>query len=927
MSGSAPASSSSGGSAGPVDIDGLLPKDVVPLHYQLRLLPDYADWTFRGTVAITLRVDQPTDTVQLNAVGLDIDAARVQAAGAADESALQSSSIQLDAAAEVLTVRFDAALPAGETVLHLSYRGRIGADMKGLYRSQYWNQGVQHTILVTQFEATDARRCLPCFDEPARKATFALTLVLPPDMQALSNTPLVASTLLAEAECPERPDTKGWQCATFDTTPRMSSYLLAFAIGRFESVQTSTGTGTIVRLLTPLGKISEADFSLDFGRRALEFYEDYFAMPLPLPKMDLLCVPDCAITAMENFGLIVFGETALLVHPTDGSLVAKQYVARIVAHEIAHQWFGNITTMRWWDALWLNEGFASWMETFCAAALYPSLDLWDSYLINRYCYSLAADALHTSHPVEVPVAHPSEINELFDSITYNKGSVVVRQLQSYLGAEPFRLGLCAYLRKFAFQNATTKDLWASLSETTGRDVQKMMAQWTLQLGYPLVQVHQIDCSEDGSRVALQVTQRRFHITGPQDKDDTKWTLPLALTVAGSEQASEAVLFDAESGRVELSLPSTQGGASSSGPCAFKLNASQTYLYRVVYPLPHYALLRASLFSFSHLDRCGLQNDLFAAQRAGLVPFAVLADMVAALLEREDNYAVILDLSANLQDLGHVLKHSPEVYAAFTRWACALYRKALARFGWDAQSADEKPQVNVMRGKLVSLLTLWGDEETTREACRRFVAHEERSRALAASSAAAAPAPSGVLLAPDLREGVYFAVVSAGGFFGYETMNARFRAQTAAGGAREEQVRCLNALTATPNPELLARTLEWGLDHPDEVRAEDCSEFLASGALNPAAASSAVWWQFVRRRWSDISRTFEGAFCLPRIVSMAAQLESSDVFAKEFGAFFEEHRAPSAERAVLQTLERIRSNAQWREREEKNILAYCKEKMA
>jgi len=335
--------------------DGLLPLDISPVHYALRLVPNYADWTFRARLVVSLCITAQTDLLQFNAADLEIDQATVRigassspssaaaaaAAAAKHESDLTPTSIKHDEEEEVTTLRFDAPLPVGDATLIIEYRGRIGDQMIGLYRSHYVHAGAQHTILVTQFEACDARRCLPCWDEPARKATFALTLVVPSEMQALGNMPIVSSKLLTEPE-PDRPDMlqkgQSWTEVSFDVTPVMSSYLLAFAIGRFESVQTSTKTGTLVRVLTPLGKIAEADFSLDLGRRCLEFYEDFFGLAYPLPKMDLVCVPDIAITAMENWGLITFGETVLLVHPTDTSLTAKHYAARIVAHEIAHQW-------------------------------------------------------------------------------------------------------------------------------------------------------------------------------------------------------------------------------------------------------------------------------------------------------------------------------------------------------------------------------------------------------------------------------------------------------------------------------------------------------------------------------------------------------------------------------------------------------------
>ena len=320
-----------------VSEDDLLPKDVVPLNYSLRLCPNYTDWTFSARLLVSLRIDADTDQIQFNAADLDIDEAFLSTHASGK---LEPTRINHDEEEEVTTLRFNEVLPRGEVELVLIYRGKIRSDMTALYRSSYEHAGKRETVLVTQFEACDARRCLPCWDEPARKATFVLTLLIPPELQAVSNMPVRTSRVVnAAEELPaDRADAMGWTEVAFDPTPVMSSYLLAFAIGRFSSVQRSTATGTIVRILVPIGRDSEhtpsTGFALDLSVRCLEFYSQYFEIAYPLPKLDLIAIPDVANVAMENWGLITFSETSLLVHPQDGSQSGRQYAAWVIAHEI-----------------------------------------------------------------------------------------------------------------------------------------------------------------------------------------------------------------------------------------------------------------------------------------------------------------------------------------------------------------------------------------------------------------------------------------------------------------------------------------------------------------------------------------------------------------------------------------------------------------
>ena len=569
--------------------------------------------------------------------------------------------------------------------------------------------------------------------------------------------------------------------------------------------------------------------------------------------------------------------------------------------------------------------------------------MWETYLTDHYTDSLDTDSLQSSHPVEVEIDDPSEIDEIFDDLAYSKGSVIVRMLHSYLGPEAFRVGVSAYLKKHAYANATTQDLWSALTASSGKDVASMMSAWSLQQNYPLVTVKSAKLDARGEQLTIEVTQRKFLSHALQEKDATKWSVPLSIVVAASESRSETQLLTAGEGKFEFKLDAPMDAAaasssSGSGPAsarAWKLNPSQTFFYRTVYPLPHYAILRTSLAAFPAEDRMGLQDDLFAAFRAGLVPFALLAEFVEegyVAARMETSYAVWADLTANLKALGSCLKSAaPELYSKFCTWATHLYRQVLERLGWEAQMHEEHSQ-SMLRGLILSALVGWNDVATCKECCRLFYAfivdekthlaiRGSQAAALAASSSAAAGAVPAGTLSPDIRSAVYSAVVSCGGALGYEMMLARYHSQAAASGSgnnREEAVRCLQALGCVADRAQLAATLDWALDECKSdtgcVRAEDACGLI----LHAASACAPGVWDFLKHRWPDVVAVFEGgAFALPSIVGIGVHF-CSEVINAEYAAFMKRNKAPSAERAVKQSVERMQANTKMMAREEKNI---------
>ena len=474
-----------------------LPTGVLPTAYELKITPDLANFTFGGEVDIAIEVLSPTSSITLNAIELDISEARIgPKAGPA-----QNGEVTYDVPAETATIAFPSEIEPGPATLSLTFTGTLNDRLRGFYRSRYLDKGGNERYLAsTQFEPTDARRALPCWDEPSLKATFAVTLVVPSALAAISNMP-EESPVRSEGE------DNGTKTVRFATTPPMSTYLLAFAVGDMKCVQERSKSGTLMRIWATSGNEDRGRYALDVSLRLLDYFNDYFGIPYPLPKLDHLAIPDFAAGAMENWGCITYREPTLLVDENSSSAGTRQLVAEIVSHEMAHMWFGDLVTMAWWNDLWLNESFASWMGDKAVDALYPEWDKWNQFLVDDTGRALRLDGLKNSHPIEQAVDDPAEIGQLFDAISYSKGASVIRMLEAYIGEDSFRAGINSYLQKHSHGNATTSDLWSSLGEASGQPVGEIMDSWTKQTGYPFVEIA-VNRGDEGATVSATQRDRK-----------------------------------------------------------------------------------------------------------------------------------------------------------------------------------------------------------------------------------------------------------------------------------------------------------------------------------------------------------------------------------------------------------------------------------
>ncbi len=846
-----------------------LPESVRPVEYRLVLEPDLSDFTFRGRETVAVRTLSPTSSITLNCIEIEVLSCRLTHRGAS----LAPVSTEYDPAEETVTFTFESQIEPGPAELSLEFTGELNDKLRGFYRSGYAGEdGEERHLATTQMEATDARRAFPCWDEPGLKAVFDVTLVIPSELTAVSNMPVASDE---EA----RP---GFRAVRFEKTPVMSTYLLAFIVGDLEFIERQDAGGILHRVWTTRGKAEQGRFALDVSIRLLDYLNDYFGIPYPLPKLDHLAIPDFAAGAMENWGAITYRETALLVDPENSSAGTRERVASVVAHEMAHMWFGDLVTMSWWNDLWLNESFASWMGNKAVDHLYPEWDMWTQFVTFDTNRGLSLDGLKSSHPVEQEVNNPAEIGQLFDAVSYSKGGAVLRMLEQYLGEEPFRAGLNLYVKRYEYGNARTTDLWDALGEASGRPVAEMMDTWVNQTGYPVLDVEVV---RKDAAIDVALSQKRFvyeHILEPDAVYEATWHVPVSVRTASDAQPRTALMFDAASSvTVE---PAPYGSPDE----WIKVNPMQTGFYRVNYPPEELERLRAPIENLvlPAADRLGIQNDAFALMRSGHVPATEFMS-IAGAYSGETDASVAEDLALNLGGLGSLLWEEP-FYEDFELFARGIFLPIAERAGWDALP-HEGLRDALLRSAALAQAGGYGDPATLKEASRRFSLYAADSTGTH----------------PDIRGVVFNLAARAGGAETYDTM-WRLQQET---DLEEEKVRFLISLGRFRQPGLLAQTLERSLS--PAVRTHNTVTMVAAVAGNRHGRGLA--WEFLKDNWAEFDRRYgEGGFGLMRLVSITSGFTTPER-REDVEKFFRDHHAPSAERAIRQSLERIRLNAAWLDR--------------
>lgn len=751
--------------------------------------------------------------------------------------------------------------------------------MAGFYRSHYKDtNGNDKIVASTQFEALDARRAFPCVDEPAAKATFLLTLVVPSDLEVFSNMPESKRVTLDGNKVE----------VSFLESPKMSTYLLAYCIGEFDYVQAQTKHGVLIKVYAPRGRASSCQYALECGCKALDSFDDFFGIKYPLPKLDMVAIPEFAMGAMENWGLVTYRDVDLLIDPVTASNSQKQRVCTVVCHELAHQWFGNLVTMTWWDDLWLNEGFASWAENYAANEAFPDYEMWSQFVNNHLSRALKLDGLMSSHPIQVPIYHAEEVEQVFDAISYCKGGSVVRMIRAVLGMPNFKKGLGNYMKKYAYGNTETLDLWGAWEEVSGMPIPEMMASWTEQMGFPLLKVVKEDWQDD--KVVLDLEQSWFLADGsaiPDDGNDKLWTIPILMeTLAGTQD--DMVLMREKTASVTIPLKSKSDWV--------KLNAGQEVPMRVQYTdemLSRLSKAVASRELANPADRVGLIMDAVALVKSDqkLLPEAMMK--LIASYKDEDNYVVWQGISDALGGLDSILTEDDAMHASFTKFAQSLILPLVDKVGWEAKGEDAH-LTSLLRGIMVGMLSTFCSDhpsvkEEAKKRCNAFLEDPTNLNALPA----------------DIKVPVFRIYLKTGGLKEYEKIKAYY--YTAKDNAERKTV--LNTLGSTPDESLKLAIMDWTTS--GEIKLQDF--FYAMGSVGHSGkVGRNISWKYFQDNHKRLQEMLGQASpsLMDAIIVMCAGSFSSIAKADEITQFFKDHPYPKNERKVAQMTENMRANGKY-----------------
>ena len=830
-----------------------LPAGVTPTHYALTVTPDIAAAAFTGLEKIDVTIAAPTRTVSLNAIELALQSVTVFAAGKR-----QTASVSLDASKEQATFTFANEIPAGQAKLEIHFTGVLNNELRGFYLSRT----AKRNYAVTQFESTDARRAFPCFDEPALKATYDVTLIVDAADTAISNSPIASDTPGPGA---------GKHSLVFSTTPKMSTYLVAFLVGDFQCTS-GESDGVQIRACATPDKVALTPYSLDAAKSILHYYNTYFGIPYPLKKLDLIAIPDFEAGAMENFGAITYRETDMLLDPKTASENSKREVALVVAHEMAHQWFGDMVTMEWWNNIWLNEGFASWMENKPVAAMHPEWHI-DQMVAADEQRTLTLDSQPTTRSIRAPQANsPDEINQLFDGISYGKAGAVLLMVENYVGEETFRKGVHNYLAAHMWSNATAEDFWNAQTTASHKPVDKVMESLVTQPGEPLLTFGEVKNGQ------VEVAQRRF-FAAPGENPDAKqqWTLPVCFKTT-------------EGNPCELLTPEKSRLTPPMRPLLFA-NAGGKGYYRTAYAPGSYKALSAKAeTSLTPAERISLAGDELAKVRANTATVSDYLDLLAAL--RDDSSSTVLSNAfGGMSIIYNQAASSDEERKALAAWVRKTFAPEYKKLG--PQKADDSLDKRQLRSELFGILGYYGQDPSIAAQARQI-----------ADASLADPAS----IDPALAQTAMSIAAQHGDSALFDKLQQLYETST----NPDSQERALRLLAQFTRPELVQRSLEYNLS--GKVRNQDAAIQFGIG-LNVQETRAATW-SFVKTNWDQVHAlltTAMGGILVSATGNFCSAAERDDV-----KSFFAAHGVASSGVSLRHAIERIDGCTQLRALQEPNL---------
>ena len=857
-----------------------LPKSVIPLAYHLKLKPDLENLTFSGTESIEVNILKKTKKITLHAKELDIETAefvlknppkqrkKSRTPASANTTKANFAKIVYEKDKETVTFYFSKTF-FGKGKLVLFFKGILNENMRGLYKSHYFLNDQKHYLATTQFEATDARMAFPCFDEPNQKAIFHVSLIVPNSKSAISNT-LPISVLEHE---------QGYKIINFAPTPKMSTYLLTFIVGDFEYIEKKSKKGVMIRVHTTPGKIHQAKFALEVTEKFLDFYEKYFDIPYPLNTLDIIAVPDFDAGAMENWGAVTFRESAILVDEVNSATANRQWVALVIAHELAHQWFGNLVTMEWWTHLWLNEGFASYIEYLAVDKIFPDWEVWEQFLINDHDVALVLDGLKNTHPIEIPVHHPNEISEIFDAISYSKGAAIIKMLAEYLGEKDFRDGLRYYLKKHSYKNTETIHLWQAFEKISKKPIEKIMRNWTNLSGYPIV-----SASEQNNKLFL--SQERFFSSAlSKNKNIEKiiWPIPV---IFGNNKTQSKILFKTKNQGVSLNFKNYAW---------LKININESGFFRTKYSKTLLEKLKSPISEklLSSIDRLGIIRDLFSLAEAGNISVVEVLEFLSAY-QKEDSYIVLAEIAAGLSRLKNIFYQDIK-QDKIEKYILIFFSDLATGLTWDKKK-EEGHTTTLLRSIVLSLVGRNGHKKIITEARVKF-----------------SKIKAGEYISPDIRSVVYNIVAHNGSKKDFEVMLKMYQKEN----LHEEKSRLGRAMGYFQNKDILREVCSFALSN--DVRSQDTVSILSNVCTNPLGRE--IWFSAVKNNWDLLMRRYGGGGHTISQLIMAMGVNTNQKIFINLKKFFQKHEVPGAKRSLEQVFEKIENNILWRKRDSKKLKSF------